>query len=370
MKNIVIIFSLLLVSVKCFSQEQPSFENIFSSELSTDTNLSSILDAYDEDLKNVVPSSYSSKYNFRIRIFSNNTTTDIKTTLDPSGLNYDINLINKSPMVLLSQILSNEIKIEFQQNSTSKTINWIPGSGTARNKLARFKSLVVKNGLLVEIDYDPFLFYCIEPDTKINLTINYEFQANTAFTVWEQKSINVACLIDNEGIITLPPFYEKNSPNVLYENTISNPNNWFNAVNNSYKLKVTNNRSCGGSNCTSYFEAERLITLFYLNKLNGKPGVKNIMVQLNPEDYFFTITVIYKNKKIVLPYSKLSLNDYLSNSLTRRIIGKKCKRIKGEVYLRCNVLSGSTIYPFNIKITKKYYPPFKILTPGDIIYIK
>lgn len=370
MKNIIIIFSLILLSLKCFSQEQQTFETLFSSELSTDTDLLPILDMYDVDNKTTYPIPSNSKYNFRVRIFSNKSNTSKIIVSNKTG--YEINKANKSPFLNLSQILYDSLKFDVQPNSTNQSFTWEPGSGSAKDKLARFKSLLAKNNLSLEINYDPKMFFCIENNSIINITIHYEFSLNPSAQVeLEQKSTTFECLIDNEGVISLPILFESIGSNVNGEGgNISNVPNWFDAIDNCYRLKIADSKLCGRERCTTYYQVEKLITTFYLDKLNGKSQISNIKVIIKPDNRLTSIFVNYKGKTYILPYRKLPIDDFLSDELILKSLGKRCKRIKGTVFTRCNILKYATNSDFSFKTTSTYKPPFRTLLPGDIIYIK
>lgn len=370
MKNIILIFSLILLSIKCFSQEQQTFETLFSSELSTDKDLLSILDMYNIDAKTSNPIPSNSKYNFRIRVFSNNPNTSKIIVSNKTG--YEINKVNKSPFLNLSQILNEFLKFDVQPNSTNQSFTWEPGIGTAKDKLAKFKSLLAKNNLSLEINYDPKMFFCIESNSTITITIHYEFCLNPGGGLEpKQESTTFDCLIDNEGVISLPIFFESIGSNVNGEaGNIRNVPIWFDAIDNCYRLKIADSKLCGREKCTTYYQAEKLITTFYLDKLNGKSQISNIKVIIKPDNRLTSIFVNYKGKTYTLPYRKLPIDCFLSDDLILKSLGIKCKRIKGTVFTSCNVLNYSTNNDFSFKTTSIYKPSFRTLLPGDIIYIK
>ncbi len=370
MKNIIIIFSLILLSVKCFSQEQQTFETLFSSELSTDTDLLSILAMYDIDAKAANPIPSNSKYNFRVRIFSNNSNTSKIAISKKNG--YEISKVNKSPFVLLSQIINDTLIFSVQQDKKNETFEWEPPIGTSKFKLGKFKERLIEKSLSIELNYDPKMLFCIETNTIATITIFYEFCLNPGGGLEpEQKSTTFECLIDNEGVISLPIFFESIGSNVNGEaGNISNVSMWFDAIDNCYRLKIANSKLCGREKCTTYYQAEKLITTFYLDKLNGKSQISNVKVIIKPDNRLTSIFVNCKGKTYILPYRKLPIDDFLSDDLILKSLGIRCKRIKGTVFTRCNVLNYATSNDFSFKTTSTYKPPFRTLLPGDNIYIK
>jgi hypothetical protein len=307
-------------------------------------------------------------YLFRIRIFSSNrNVSDIKITIDPNNLNADINKINKEPMVFWGLIRTTAFDINYKFNGADTIFHWlIKPAETNVEIFTRFEKELSNHRLSMGTDNDPALFQCINLNASINLQIQYTFKSNTSLQP-EQKLISLPSFIDNDGVITLPALYESNFPNV--DINISNFETVFDARINSLKLKVVENGSCDGTNCVSYFDVEKKITAFYINRIKKNQTVSDIIVAIQPDPELNSVTIIYKKVQTKLPYSSKTISDYLSSGPRRRLIGLKKKCLKGEVYSRCNKRSAMTTRSFKFKVNRTYSGG-EVLLPGDLIYIK
>jgi hypothetical protein len=370
MKKIAFLIVLVIYTNICSSQENKSVENALNDELLLNPDLETLLNLIDENARNASPAKVDPRYDFRVQLHPNKKTiTEIKIKFEPgSTITFGASRINKNPVVFLSWILNNKLDIEFQKNDSLDTFSWDPGIGNAKTKLARFKTELNKRGIGIEINYDPSLFFCIEANTTIHISLNYEFEQKTLIP--EQRKLEFETYVDNEGFISLPIFFESIEPNIERQIINQNFDKAFEAINNSYRLKISKGNGCGRENCINYTEAEKLITELYFDRIKDDKKISKIITTISPKDYFYSVYVYYKGQKFILPYSRKTIDAFFADPLTRKILGAKCKKMKGEIYSRCNILKKSKMNKFNFKINRNYSPSLQSLLPGDIIYIK
>lgn len=199
---------------------------------------------------------------------------------------------------------------------------------------------------------DATKFYCLTPNSTITIRIYYEFQLIDD-SKYEQKFIEAECYIDDEGYISLPPFFES-----------------IRTGSGTLRLNLLNYQWCGGkNNCVTYAAAEEAIKKNYDKKIGTNDRVKEISVSIMPPKYFTNITVYYKGGKFVLPYSENTLERLISNSIVRKEIGLRKQNLKATIISRCNIESSEKYRTIeycsdccHMSVTRLY--------PGDIIYIK
>lgn len=205
-------------------------------------------------------------------------------------------------------------------------------------------------------------FFCIQPNTSINIGIYYEFRSVSTATVYpEQKKIDYVCIIDNKGFITLPPFFQSIQP-------ADNP------YLDSLKIKILDPTvPCGLKNCLTHTDLEKKLTEYFEKNIGRTGHLTMIQVKISPCALEFTnsITVYFKNKKYSMPYAEKYINQYFSDDLIRKQIGLKCKRTKFEVFSLCSKNSPAC-WSENGKFKKgySYSPPLHKILPGDVIFLK
>lgn len=206
---------------------------------------------------------------------------------------------------------------------------------------------------------------CVQKNSSFSINVFYEFKSNTALK-HEQKVLEYKLYIDNGGYITIPPFFE-----YIENATISGEGEQqlrhFTATKN--RIRIIDNDNCN-STCITYSDLAARITKEYSDRIGNIGIVQNIVVTIIPEDFFYSVIVIYKEKKYLLPYSGIPINEYFSEELTRRTIGYRKKRFKVEVFRRCNKTHTDRKREARFKVNYRYNPGWFSLEVGDIVYIK
>jgi hypothetical protein len=297
----------------------------------------------------------------RIRIKQKqNPVSLVITELNDAGVSiYAINTINLEGFILPKELLTS-FTVSYGANS-GVTWNKITSPVTYQN-VCEFKTFMETKdqNLLVDFDYDPDFLPSIAPNTFLDLDIFYTFKT-TSLIYPNQKMIKLQCYIDNNGVITIPPFYQTSYPN--YDINID-PKIALDPQDNGLKLKLLDPLT---EHAISIYETQKRIDLFYINRVVKNAYIQDITALVVPPPELMGITVIYKNKTTILPYVEESVTKYLERDYIRRLSGinKKCLRV--ELYNR----SGHTL-PF---LAEKYRLRYHrldnhLLLPGDIIYVK
>lgn len=204
-------------------------------------------------------------------------------------------------------------------------------------------------------------FFCIQSNRSINIELYYEFRSVSTATVYpDQRKTDYLCIIDNDGYIILPPFFESIQP-------ADNP------FRDSLKIKILDPGLWCPNNCLTYKDLENKLTDYFEKNIGKNDHLTIIKVKISPIDLEFTnsITVYFKRKKYLLPYSARYINQYFSDDLLRRQIGLKCNKSKFEVFSLCSKI-GPTRRSAHGKFKKgySYLPSLYKIFPGDIIFLK
>jgi hypothetical protein len=334
--------------------------------------LNQILHDYDSTLdeKFEYSTRFRSLNDFSIRLFSLNPKMKI-TYIEIKSSKAEINqyVVENNSFIKLSWVLNNEITIGYNNGGNSGSYLWVPPDTSSKMKLKQFEEDLYKLGIRTENLDDYHLYQCVEPNTMIKIRIYYTYKLiSNAFN--EQKFMESDCFIDNNGVITLPDFFDSINSYIDPDVRDNDSHLWFDANKIFHKIKLVTEDLYGGFNRISVNDAERIISNYYYNRIGAQEEISSINATIIPDRSTTNITIYHDGNKFELPYIKNSLRYFLSRNEVCDQIGFRGNSFKAVVYPKKTV--SSTNHRIEVKYRrfckKKGRNP--ILKPGDIIYLK
>lgn len=364
MKKSRLIAAFFALVFNCPAQEQESKQNR-TNELSDEAVPFEMLKSYEAPEVKAVPATF---YDFMIRISSApaSAISDIKITASPQ--NYVISKENGEALISFNLLYSQSFQISYKKNGSTSRHNWdhVPAG---YSMLEKFKKELTALGFDVKFIVDPKLRFCVTANSCVDLVISYEFCLNPDALQFEQKSQKYRACIDNDGVVSLLPFFESLGPSIdsnIPDNDPLRPYLLYAA----FKLKLTNDFGCGQGKCRTYFEAEKLITAFLKKRITGTTVVNNIVATIDPGERFSQVIVHYKGRQFAFPYSKKTLDAFFSDQVVLRTIHLRKRKINVFVDSPCEASKSKCPTEKRFRINHRYTPALPTLTPGDNIYIK
>lgn len=325
--------------------------------------------AADMSVEDAVKNYDRNKFNFRIRIYEkDDSIKNLQLSISSNGGNFEINRINKEPFLFINQIYNERIEFEYDLNGNHESFTW-PDDTTVPDddveKAICFRKFMEQKLLGVSANLDPKTYFLVRSNQFVTLHFNYEYNIGGSLND-EQKHIVRKCYIDNQGVITLPVFFDNINGNVANGDRGTDESTWFDARSNSYKLDIGVKRKS-----ISYYQAAKIITHFYISRLGNSNGIiTQFSVDIEPEDFFAEIEVVFKKKSYLLPFEPKVFGEYFSQTKIRKRIRLKKKCFRATIISRPNAIDGKDRLVKDVKYNPSRDNKQSKLNAGDIIFLK